>query len=174
MADIKIDKLQKPEVKKNVARIERIESFKEGDVTTKDFIIHFKSYKWDDFSVFVNGEKTKETIKNPYCLSRMEQLELGDKYLEGEYINLEIAHIVVGKTGYEKDGRLVAHTSKKHKKERLEICSISSSTKEIFDETFCDFIATEYDSEIGGKITSGWPLNDCLDFFKRKHRNSKN
>lgn len=167
-------KLRKPVVKKGVAKIERIESYYEANEQTDDYIITFRSYKWDIFTVFVNGSKTDKTEKNPNMLSRMEQLGFGNDFVEGDYVLLDIAYIIVGKTGYEKDGELVPHTTRKNKKERLEIVSVKTSSKETFDEMFRDFIASEYENEIEQKVSANWTFNDCLDFFMRKHRNDKN
>ncbi len=175
MEDQKKKKLRYPDVKTGIAKIQRIVPFKVKGKENGDYIIHLKSFKWESIEpIYVNGKATRETEQNSKGLSRVQQLGFTTTFKEGDYIMSSIAHIIVDETGYEKNGKLVPHTTQNNnKKERLEFRSVETASKEAFDELFRDFIAVKYESEIDNKKTASpsWSFNDCLDFYVRKHRN---
>ncbi|MFT6961828.1 MAG: hypothetical protein ACJAWV_001550 [Flammeovirgaceae bacterium] len=166
-------KVQKPEIKTGIAQIKKTTLYRQGKKLTKDHIITFRSHKWEDFSVYVNGTETAKTENNPEGKSRMEQLGIGDLYTEKDYVEVSIAQIIVGKTGYEKDGELVPHKSTKGRANRFEIISLIDASEDDFNQAFDDFISTEYEKGISEKIKDGWTFLDSIEFFKRKHRDSR-
>jgi hypothetical protein len=166
-------KLQTPEVKTGIAQIKKIAIYRQGKQATEDYIVTFRSHKWEEFNVYVNGSKTTKTDNNPDRKSRMNQLGLGNDYTEGDYVEVSVAKIVIGTTGYKKGDDIIAHTSSKGRKNRLEIININDASEIAFNQAFTDFIATEYENNISEKIKNGWNFEDSLNFFSRKHRDSK-